>query len=328
MTLPPKMRSLQITEPGKAELVDLSMPEPEAGEFLPEIEAISTCPHWDRHIFEGKPMFAGMNLEYPWWSGQPGHEAIGRVIHVGSSDKASWIGRRVAVWRDAGPYRKGLYATHGIVPSENVIEIPEGLPAAKIASLELAMCVQVSIDQLNQIDAIAGKRVALSGLGPAGLVALQLLKRAGAAEIWAVDPEAGRRELASRLGADNAVAPGDSRLPQSRTEDSAFYAALDTTGLPVSIEALMAGSKRAVAIFGVLREPVEFGPAQWYGGFSLIGYGEHNLGAAERALDAVKSEELDLSPLITHHLPLSEYAQGVELLQSMKAIKVLFDPRS
>jgi threonine dehydrogenase-like Zn-dependent dehydrogenase len=321
-----KMHALQITKPGLAEIKDLPIPEPEAGEFLLEIEAISTCPHWDRHIFEGKPMFAGMKLEYPWWPGQPGHEAIGRVVHVGCSDKAEWIGRRVAVWRDAGPYRKGLYATHGIVPRENVIEIPENLEPAKIASLELAMCVQVSIDQLNEIDAIVGKKVALSGLGPAGLVALQLLKRAGAAEIWAIDPQADRRALALQLGADHAVAPGDSSLPSSRTADNAFHAALDTTGLPVSIEALMAASKRAVAIFGVLRDPVQFTPAQWYGGFSLIGYGEHNHGAAERALEAVLAGDLDLSPLITHSLPLSEYAEGVALLQSMEAIKVLFDP--
>jgi threonine dehydrogenase-like Zn-dependent dehydrogenase len=321
------MRSLQIKAPGTAELIELPMPEPEPGEFLLEIEAISTCPHWDRHIFEGRPMFAGMKLEYPWWPGQPGHEAIGRVIHVGCSDKAHWIGKRVAVWRDAGPYRRGLYATHGIVPRENVLEIPESLPPEKIASLELAMCVQVSIDQLTEIDAIAGKRVALSGLGPAGLVAQQLLRRAGAAEIWAIDPQDDRRELALQLGADHAVTPGDSGLPTARTANDAFHAALDTTGLPVSIEALMAASKRATAIFGVLREPVQFGPAQWYGGFSLIGYGEHNHGAARRALEAVLAGDLDLAPLITHTLPLSRYAEGVELLQSMQAIKVLFNPR-
>lgn len=328
MSSHPHMRALQITSPGKAEIIDQPVPEPEQGEFLLEIEAIATCPHWDRHIFEGKPMFAGMDLKYPWWPGQPGHEAIGRVLLVGCSDMAHWIGRRVAVWRDAGPYRKGLYATHGIVPRENVIEIPEDFPAEKVASLELAMCVQVSIDQLNEIQAIAGQKVALSGLGPAGMVALQLLRRAGAAEVWAIDPQADRRDLATGLGADFAVAPGDARLPQTRTGEDAFYAALDTTGLPVSIEALMAASKRAVAIFGVLRDPVQFTPAQWYGGFSLIGYGEHNRAAAGRALEAVVSGELDLAPLITHKLPLSHYADGVGLLQNMEAIKVLFDPAS
>lgn len=322
------MRSLQISSPGKVEIVELETPVPASGEVLLELEAIATCPHWDRHIFEGRPMFAGMKLDYPYWPGQPGHEAIGRVAAVGVGVSTRLTGRRVAVWRDAGPYRRGMYATHGIVPAENVLEIPEELPAVKIASLELAMCVQVSIDQLNELNAIRGKRVAVSGLGPAGLVAIQLLRAAGAAEVWAIDPQADRRELATTLGVDHSVVPGDPALPNSRESGHAFHAAIDTTGLPVSIEALMAGCQRAVAIFGVLRDPVRFGPVQWYGGFSLLGYGEHNRAAADRALAAILSGALDLSPLITHTLPLSSYAEGVNLLQSLAAIKVLFDPQA
>jgi len=272
-------------------------------------------------------MFAGMKLEYPYWPGQPGHEAIGRVVRAGKKAPRELVGKRVAVWRDAGPYRPGLYATHGIVPAENVVEIPEHIPPSEIASLELAMCVQVSIDQLAGPDLIRGNKVAVSGLGPAGLVAVQLLRRAGAGEIWGIDPQEGRRKLAARHGADVVVPPGDPALPKQRTAQEAFAAALDTTGLPVSIEALMQATRRAVGIFGVLRETVRFGPQQWYGGFSLLGYGEHNRGAADRALQAVLDRDLDLSALITHSLPLARYAEAVALLQSMKAVKVLLYPR-
>ena len=322
------MRALQIAAPGKATWVEMPKPAPGRGEVLLEIEAIATCPHWDRHIFEGRPMFAGMKLEYPYWPGQPGHEAIGRVESVGEGGDRGLVGQRVAVWRDAGPYRRGLYATHGIVPVENIVVIPESLPAASIASLELAMCVQVSIDQLLEIDAIRNRKVAVAGLGPAGLIAVQLLRHYGAAEVWTIDPQEDRRKLALRLAAARVLAPGDASLPDSREAKDAFFAALDTTGLPVSIEALMNGSKRAVAIFGVLRENVSFGPSQWYGGFSLLGYGEHNRGAADRALETILAGALDLSVLITHQLPLSRYADGIALLQSLDAIKVLFDPRS
>lgn len=321
------MRALQITAPGKAELVDLPTPTPGPGEVLIEIEAITTCPHWDRHIFEGRPMFAGMQLEYPYWAGQPGHEAIGRVTTAGSGVVAGTEGRRVAVWRDAGPYRRGLYATHGLAAAENVLAIPDDLPAKQVASLELAMCVQVSIDQLMEIDAVRDRRVAVSGMGPAGLIALQLLRDAGAADICAIDPLPERRKLALTLGADQALSPDDPALPGSRKAAHAFHAGLDSTGLPVSIEALMRMSVRAVALFGVLRETDRFGPEHWYGGFSLLGYGEHNRPAAERALAAILAGNLDLTPLVTHQLPLSRYAEGVQLLQSMEAIKVLFDPK-
>jgi len=322
------MKALQIIQPGKAVIIELPTPEPAAGEVLLEIEAITTCPHWDRHIFEGRPMFEGMDLDYPYWAGQPGHEAIGRVTGVGPDVPDTLIGQRVAVWRDAVPYRPGMYATHAIALNENILEVPDHLPPDQIASLELAMCVQVSIDQLTEIHAVRERKVAVSGMGPAGLIALQLLRHAGAAEIWAIDPQADRRELATALGADRSVAPDDPSLPQSRTASDSFHAALDLTGLPVSIEALMRTSKRAVALFGVLRDTVQFGPAQWYGGFSLIGYGEHNREAAKRALAAILAGKLDLSPLVTNQLPLSRYAEGVQLLQSLKAIKVLFDPRA
>lgn len=320
------MRALQIVEPGRAEQVQLPMPEPGPGDVLLHVEAIATCPHWDRHIFEGRPMFAGMKLEYPYWPGQPGHEAIGRIQAAGKRVPEEVIGQRVAVWRDAGPYRNGLYATHGIVAHENTLKIPENLPAEKITSLELAMCVQVSVDQLKEIRAVKGKSIAVAGMGPAGLLALQLLRYAGAREVWAIDPEDKRRELALAMGADRAVDPSDPALPASRDTDHAFDAALDTTGLPVSIEALMNASKRAVAVFGVLREHVRFGPQHWYGGFSLLGYGEHNRRAAERALAAVLAGSLDLAPLISQCLPLSEYGRAVALLKSLEAIKILFDP--
>jgi 2-desacetyl-2-hydroxyethyl bacteriochlorophyllide A dehydrogenase len=323
-----KIRSLQIAEPGTASVIEIDCPSPGPDDVLVEIEAISTCPHWDRHIFEGRPMFAGMRLEYPYWEGQPGHEAVGRIAECGASVSPERKGERVAVWRDAGPYRRGLYATHAIVPAENTIQIPEDIAAPAIASLELAMCVQVSIDQLVEIGAIAGRRIVVSGMGPAGLIAVQLAVANGASEVWAVDPEAGRRALALDIGATHVCEPGDPAMPESRNNDDAFYAGLDMTGLPVSIEALMPRCKRALAIFGVLRDPVRFGPSQWYGGFSLIGYGEHNRGAADRALEAVVSGKLRLEPLITHHLPLSQYAEGVALLQRMEAIKVLFDPKS
>lgn len=322
------IKSLQIKAPGEAGIISIEKPCPALGEVLIEVEAIATCPHWDRHIFEGRPMFAGMQLEYPYWAGQPGHEAVGRIVECGEGVANCKVGERVAVWRDAGPYRKGLYATHAIVPAENVISVPESLPAVAVASLELAMCVQVSIDQLNEIDAISGKRVVVSGLGPAGLIAVQLMRVWGAREVWAIDPQSERRELAAQLGATTVCGPGDPCLPGSRTAPDAFDAALDTTGLPVSIEALMPICSRAVAIFGVLRDEVRFGPSQWYGGFSLIGYGEHNRGAAERVLSALVDNKLTLEPLITHQLPLSKYAEGVALLQSMEAIKVLFDPKA
>ncbi len=163
-------------------------------------------------------------------------------------------------------------------------------------------------------------------LGPSGLIAVQMARAHGAKEIIAIDPLPTRRELAKQMGADVVVPADAPSLPTNRFAQNSFDAALDTTGLKVSIERLMQGTRGAVAIFGVLRENVSFGPAQWWGGFMLTGYGTHQRNQAEQSLRLIESGQLKLSSLVTHQLPFTRYAEGVELLRNKEAIKVLFLP--
>lgn len=320
------MKILQITSPGKAEWRDAEIPKPAYDEVLVKVEAVATCPHWDLHIFGGKPMFPGFEQNYPYFAGQPGHEMVGEVVEIGAGVDGLQIGARVAAWRDSGPKRQGCYAHFVALPAENLLEIPRALPVEAIASLELAMCVQVSFDQLGKIDAVRDKRIGISGLGPGGLIAVQMAHTYGAKEIVGIDPLPERRALALELGADEVYAPDDENFPADRTGQTALDTALDTTGLKISTEYLMARTKKAVAIFGVLRETIDFRPSHWYGGFSLLGYGEHNRKAGEQALQLILQNKLDLKPLVNRKMPLPDYAEGVALLRSKEAIKILFLP--
>lgn len=319
------MKILQILAPGQVEWREAPMPVPAAGEALVRIEAVTTCPHWDLHLMSGEPMFAGGTLEYPYTAGQPGHEAMGTVVAVGPGVPSLASGTRVAAWRDQGHHRPGAYARFATFLEDNLLPLPAGLASERVTSLELAMCVQVSFDQLGQIAAVKGKRFGVAGLGPAGLVAVQLAKAGGAREVVAFDPLPARRELARSLGADLVLDPTGDGLPPGRGAATALDAALDCTGLKTSIEYLMDRTRQAVAIFGVLREVVGFGPGHWPG-LTLMGYLPHNRGAAERALAQIVAGRLDLACLSTHSLPLSRYAEGVELLRRKEAIKVRFQP--
>jgi threonine dehydrogenase-like Zn-dependent dehydrogenase len=189
------------------------------------------------------------------------------------------------------------------------------------------MCVEVSFQTLAAQGGIAGRRIGLAGLGPAGLVAVQLARAHGAREVIGIDPVSSRRELALRLGAHRAAAPDPSTWPASRDDHHALDDAIDLTGVPASIEFLMDRTRRCVTLFGVLREEVRFGTRHLFGpGLALVGYADHNRAAAESALAFIKSGALDLSALITHRLPFRRYAEAVELLRRKEAIKVLFDP--
>ena len=320
------MKILQILAPGEVVWREAPIPQPEAGEVLVKVAAITTCPHWDLHLMSGEPMFPGVPLPYPYTPGQPGHEMTGEVAAVGPGVTGFAIGERVAAWRDAGARRQGCYAQYVAFQAENLLPIPAHVAPEQVASLELAMCVQVSFDQLQRLAAVQGKRFGVNGLGPAGLVAVQMARAYGAAQVIAVDPLPDRRNLALQLGADLAVAPDDDYWTTAPATPFALDAALDCTGLAVAIQPLLARTQGVVALFGVLREEVRFGWEHWRRGFQLLGYERHNRPAAEQALRLIEQGQLELSPLATHSLPLHRYAEGVELLRAKQAIKVRFLP--
>ena len=314
---------LQIVEPGRAEWIAADIPTPEPDEVLVKVSGITTCPHWDMRIYSGTPMFESRPLTFPYIPGEPGHEACGVVESYGSNVTGLAEGDDVVMWRDPGNRVQGCYARYVAVKANQVLKLPTRLPPERIASLELAMCVQVSFDQLLSVDAVDGKHVAVGGMGPAGLIAIQMAKAYGARKVTGTDLLDERRALALKIGADAAIHPDN--LPENHV-DGDFDSGLDTTGLSIAINQLIKATKKTVAVFGVMREPIEFGPEHWWGGFTLMGYGEHNASAAQRALDLVINGKLELSHLVSATLPMTQYGKGVEMLKSKEAIKVLFDP--
>jgi len=320
------MKILQILEPDRAIWTDADTPEPMQGEVLVKVTGVTTCPHWDMHILGGKPMFPGMKLEYPYLLGQPGHEAVGEVAVVGDGVKNLKVGDRVAAWRDTGKPRQGFYAQYNTFHEDDLLKVPRYLKDEEIASLELAMCVEVSFQQLAVLGGIKGRRIGIAGLGPAGLLGVQMARAHGAAEVVGFDPMAERRDMAFELGAHLVLDPINDEWPISRSE-GALDDSIDMTGIPSSIEYLMDRTKRAVALFGVLREEVRFTSRQMFGpGLILMGYADHNKKAAETALQMIIDGNLKLAPLVTETMSFRDYSKGVDLLRQKKAIKILFDP--
>ncbi len=321
-----RMHTLEFEAPLRPAWKEVDTPSPGPDEVLVRVMGVATCPQWDLHMMDGVPMFPGAPLTYPLAPGQPGHEAMGEVISLGRNVHVFSPGMHVAAWRDPGGRRMGCYAQYAALHQEDLIEIDSKLSPGQVASLELAMCVQGSINRLRECGGIEGKRVAIGGLGPSGLVAVQLARAFGAGEVIGLDPLEPRRRLALKLGADETWDPGEFHWPSGRTHPDVFDAALDTTGLRVSIEALMGSTRGSVAIFGVLREDVRFGPEQWWGGFALLGYGTHTREAAVQAYELICAGKLLLAPLMSARLPFTRYAEGVERLRSKECVKILFDP--
>jgi len=321
------MWQLQLSAPRTPVWREAAVPVPGRGEVLVRVLGVTTCPHWDLHMFDGVPMHTGHEIQYPLPAGHPGHEAMGEVAAVGAGVTEFAVGDRVVAWRSNLHASDGFYRQFNAYPAELLLKIPRELEPAAVASLELAMCVGSSFAQLAKAGGVAGRRVGVAGLGPGGLVAVQLARAHGAASVVGIDPVAARRELAIQLGADSAVAPDTDAWPASRGDAKAIDMAVDCTGRSDAVEFLLARTRIAVALFGVLREPVRYAPElMWGPGVSLLGYGDHTRDLGESALGFVMDGRLKLDALVTCTMPMRHYAGAVELLRRHEAIKVMLDP--
>ncbi|MCE5217902.1 alcohol dehydrogenase catalytic domain-containing protein [bacterium] len=320
------MKILQVTGQREYEVKEVPTPTPGEGEVLLRIEAVTTCPQWDLHLRHNEPMFVGHHFEYPYTPGQPGHEATGVLEAVGPGVTDLKPGDRVCAWRDAGHHRWGCYAQYVVHDARNVIKVPEDLPVEAVAPLELAMCVATVFRMLHDMDCLKGRRVGIGGLGPAGLVALQMARAEGATEVYGFDLLEDRREMAVTLGVDGSFDPTadlSAEFP-SRPAGPRLQTSVDCVGLKVSVEALMDRTADVVALFGVQREDYTF--AVRHHSLRLCGYKGHSRESAEYAAALIRERKLNLAPLVTHKLPLEKYGEGIDLLEQRKAIKVCFMP--
>lgn len=322
------MKILQVGEGRDFAILDVPTPEPEPGAVLIRIDGVTTCPQWDLHLRHNEPMFLGHRFHYPYTPGQPGHEATGEVAAIGEGVSGLAVGDRVSAWRDVGHHVPGCYAQFVAHRAENVIRVPDGLPVEATASLELAMCVGATFLFIRSMGLFDGKRIGIGGLGPAGLIAAQMARAEGAAEVIGFDLSAARREYACAHGVDAAYDPRDASLGAilpARPARPLLDSAIDCVGAAASVEFLMDHVGDTVALFGVQREEYRFAPRH-YGGLRLCGYPGHSRAAAEYSVGLIARGQLDLSRLVTHHLPLERYAEGIDLLERQEAIKVCFHP--
>lgn len=320
------MQTLQVGEQSQYEVVEVPTPEPQAGQVLLRVEAVTTCPQWDLHLRHAEPMFVGHQFHYPYTLGQPGHEATGTIAAIGEGVTGFAIGERVSAWRDPGHNKPGCYAQYALLDAANIIAVPAHLSYEATAPLELAMCVGATFLMLREMNALAGRRVGVMGLGPAGLIAAQMAKAEGATEVVGFDLTPQRCAYAAeRL---NIVAYDPRSAPETypaRPKSPALGCMIDCVGARASVEWAMDHTLETVALFGVQREDYTFAPRH-YGHLRLCGYPGHSRAAAEYAVGLMANGLLDLAPLVTHTLPLSRYGEGIDLLERQEAIKVCFRP--
>ena len=326
------MKGLQITRPGHFEIVDVPRPEPFPDEVVVQVMAINSCTHWDLTVWDGVDIFGRPgHPEYPYYVGGPGHEWAGVVVERGDRVTALSVGDRVAYWgsppgvsrlRTAGR-EYGGYVQFVTAHERSVLPFPDGpgaLSWREMAMLEMLACVTQGVVTAGDL---TGQRVAVSGMGAAGLMMLQALRTLGPDTLTAIDVDPGRCELALRLGADRAVRPGSKEWDDLRENE--FSLSVDCSGVPAALEGDLEHTAGRLVIFSVpeaeWRVPVGARRRS-----TSVEYTRTPAGRPGRyARHLLASRQVDVRPLLSAEVPIERFADGLDLLRRREAIKVTFD---
>lgn len=320
-------------------------PYPEAGDgqVLVQLERGGICGS-DLHYYNHGG-FGPVRLKQPMILG---HEVAGRIAAIGKAVKAFEIGQRVAVspsrpcgqcryclegaqnhclnmqfYGSAMPFPHIQGAFREVLAADASQCVATTLPADKAA---MAEPLSVVLHAAKQAGDLAGKRVVVTGCGPIGLLAVLVARASGAVQIVATDIADFPLEVAKDIGADTAINVGGSEDPFDgySSDKGHFDFHFECSG----VAAALAGAIPALKPKGTI---VQLG----LGGDMLLPVQamtakELNLKGSFRfhhefplAIEMMESGRIDVSPLISRSLPMSDFVTAFELANDRtKAIKV------
>jgi L-iditol 2-dehydrogenase len=179
----------RVTAPGRLERVEVPVPDAGAGRVLVRLGAGGICG-------SDLPSFLGRRNPFVDFLGEPGyplHEVVGEVV-----DGDLPAGTRIVGWSEG---HHGL-AEYFVSRTDAIIELAADELSDADATVIQPLCTV--LHQLDRIPDIAGRRVAVIGQGPIGLLFSHALKARGAAWVTGVD-RVDRADVAASFGVDEPV---------------------------------------------------------------------------------------------------------------------------
>lgn len=344
------MMAARFYEPGVIRLEQVEVPEISSGGLLVRNHAVLTCGT------DLKMYLRGHRLAKP-----PliiGHEFAGTVERVGKDVKAFEVGMNVVSANSApcmscyycrigqhnlcehldeiliGFSSPGAYAEYVRLPSrivsQNTYRIPEGLSFEEAAFLEPLACV-VHGGELADIG--PSDLLLVIGAGPIGLLHVQLAKAYGAGTVVVADTSSDRLRVAGELGADRTVDASKDLVREVKglSENRGADVVIEAVGKPETWELAVQTTRKGgtTVLFGGCPSGSMASidtEAVHYGELTLRGAFHHAPRDVHRALRLISSRQVNVAPLITHRMPLSDVERALHLMQDGKAIKVALSP--
>jgi len=344
------MRAVTFQAPEQVRIEE--KPDPElsaAGDALVRVEASGICGS-DLHIYHGRvPVEQGFTI---------GHEFVGTVVAAGDDVERVAVGDRVlGTFHTAcatcssclrGDYhrcRTGQTFGHGknlgdlqgaqaellLVPRANLTlrRVPEGMSAD--VALFAGDVMGTGYHSIAHAEMKAGDTVAVLGLGPVGLCAVQAALAGGAVEVFAIDTVAERLEMAGRFGATPLHLTEDEpkKAVRAATEGLGVDVVVDAVGDPGPLALAVSLARDAGTVSGIGayagKGEVPLGLA-WLKGLQLRLGLANVIAHVDRVLALMEAGKLDPSPLVTHHMPLDQASEAYEIYDGREALKIVLTP--
>jgi threonine 3-dehydrogenase len=322
------------------------IPEPKVGpnDVLIKIEKTAIC-GTDMHIFNWDA-WAQKTIPVPM---AVGHEYFGRIAELGSEVRGFAVGDRVSgeghitcghcrncragrrhLCRNTvgvGVDRQGCFAEYLVIPAFNAFKLPDAVTdnvASFLDAFGNATHTALAFD-------LVGEDVLITGAGPIGVMAVAICRFVGARNVVITDVNDYRLALARKMGATRAVNVSRATLEATMTElgmKEGFDVGLEMSGNPQALRDLLRTMHHggSVALLGI---PPEETAIDWnqviFKGLSIKGIYGREMFETWYKMAAMLQSGLDVSPIITHQFPISDFMQGFEIMGSGQSGKVILD---
>ena len=333
--------------PGGIALREREPRDPGPGEIRVAVAAAGIC-GTDMQIYDWAPRMA-RRMTLPRVLG---HEASGVVDAVGEGVADVAAGDRVSLEShvfcgacrpcrlgrahlcDATSYPgidfDGVFAARVTVPARIAWRNPPDLPHETAAMMEP---FGIALHACTAGSGVSGQAVLVNGCGPIGLMAVAAARALGARRIVAADLNPLRLRAAEAMGADRAA---------NAAEEDVAAVVRDLTGgagADVGIEFSGSGGGFAAVFdslckggdFRLVGAPPEAIPVDFTWWLlkcpRMINiHGRRLWEDWQRAAELVRGGDVDLGPVRSHVLPLSEAASGFDLIRRGEALKPILVP--
>ncbi|TDT32542.1 alcohol dehydrogenase catalytic domain-containing protein [Naumannella halotolerans] len=358
-SIPTTMQAVICHGPEDYALAEVPVPQRGPGEVLVKVDAVGICAS-DLKCYHGAAKFWGDENRPAWAETEviPGHEFVGTVVELDDEAAERWgiaVGDRVTseqivpCWKCrycmsgnyhmCGPHvmfgfkraTPGAMAEYMVYPTNALVhKVPSHLPPAHAAFVEPLSC---ALHAVERAELTFEDTVVVAGCGPIGLGMIAGAKAKSPARIIALDAAPEKLALAERTGADLVLNITEVDVVAKIMELTDGYGAdvyLEGTGHPSAV----GQGLNLLRKLGRFVEYSVFGSdvsVDW----SIISddkeldvrgahLGKNCWPTAIRLLD---SGALPMDEIVTHQLPLSEFQQGLDLVNSGKeSIKVSLIP--